>query len=110
MPFNNFPLKYKSLDENQMWDEIKLRDRVYKLKFELAYLAKIDAGITVGKALEKIVADSEYSDKEKLDILNLAIDRLKLINIKDYSVRRYLPRYFKHKNSKPKMYIPDIYD
>lgn len=107
MEWNWLPHNFKNLSEKEAWQEIKLEERIHLLKRELADVAKIDSKVTIEQALEKIVNDQKYIDTKQLYMLYAACERLKLENIKDYKVTRYLPsKYFQGK-SKPKLYIPD---
>lgn len=112
MEWNWLPHKFKNLNEKEAWQEIKLEERINLLKRELADLAKIDSKVTIEQALEKIVNDQKYTDTKQLYMLYAACERLKLENIKDYKVIKYLPhKYFLDKDRKPKIYIPEkLYD
>ena len=79
----------------------RLEQGIISLKDSLAELVLNKPGIKISHALEIIIASYKNKTEEEKQLLSSSIDTLKLYNIKDWTVKRYLPRtYFPSKKKR----------
>ena len=104
MNWNVPPERFKYVPDDKLKFNMNLEARIISLKDELAELAKDDPEITIAEAI--INLGLQYAQSEESYLLEEAVERLKLYNILDYRVTRYLPSRY-HPKNKPRLYLPE---
>ena len=93
--------------EDEFWRLRKLEVKINEIKDKFASFCLENEDILVREAIEKIKLNYDGRPEEEKQLLEASIERLKLYNVLDKKVKRYLPlNYFPSK--KNRNYVPEL--